>query len=957
MVLENNTNMEANNMVDFFRGYYSESGSHYTHVSQHTPRGRFNLSSRNTMEKFWDIYCRNVNNSTNKFISGLAEKPSETGIIPVLVDIDISAPISDERLILNENNKLYTEQNVKDIVNIYNSVLKTILIDCDDDKLYCVVLEKNPYEYKKDDFSTIRLKSGFHLHYPYIFFKKEDQQNQLVPRVQSLLRERNVFHNLEYIINDSASFLDSNVIGNSWLLYGSTKEANMEPYKVSYILNSDLQTVTFEIAFNNYNIYDVVGNIIDLQEEGIKYYLPRILSIIPYGRESMEINDFLKTPSLPPSSIRRDNVDATSQPIDLDNAYQEAVFLLNMMNEQRAFDHNGRMHVGWALYSIFSGSDDGLNLWDMFCRKSPEKYNADKCINEWSKMKSGNKTMGTLHHYAKLDNENAYIEFKKQRSKRIFETMSIDGTHYSIAQLLYEEYKHSYVCTNFVSDRWYRFVNGRWKLEASCVSLRRKISEEIPLKFEAYKKHVLDEAALSGSEIIKKNAKSIAEFCDKIIKNLKNRPFKVNVMKEAGDLFYDDDFEEKLDSNPFLFSFKNGVYDLKSNIFRAGLPDDFLSKVAPVNYRKFNMNNDYDKVAIDTVNLFFMKVFPDNELREYFLDQSSYIFIGGNPLKTVEFWLGEGHNGKSITQLIFEKMLGPYSIKISTTAFTGKKGQIGSANPELSRCGGGVRRMVSQEPNADEEMNTGPMKELSGADTLITRDLFQKGSEMKEITPMFKMTFIMNSLLKIKDADSAFWYRTRVIPFESEFVMPGSLEQEPAPDTFEEQIKQKRFPADIDFISKISSFIEPFAWMLLERWRNNQEKLKELRGVTELGEGDNFILPLKPPEKVLIATLMYKKENDIFARFISDYVVKTNKSSDKLLFKGLYETFATWYKDEGLNMREISSRTHANTQFIRLLGEISGGGTGWKGYRYKNLSDEEDKENEIIEDEDDMYMD
>ena len=43
---------------------------------------------------------------------------------------------------------------------------------------------------------------------------------------------------------------------------------------------------------------------------------------------------------------------------------------------------------------------------------------------------------------------------------------------------------------------------------------------------------------------------------------------KNNIMSEAADLFYVEDFYGMLDSNPNLICFKNGVVDIKNKVFR-----------------------------------------------------------------------------------------------------------------------------------------------------------------------------------------------------------------------------------------------------------------------------------------------------------------------------------------------------------------------------------------------------
>ena len=209
-------------------------------------------------------------------------------------------------------------------------------------------------------------------------------------------------------------------------------------------------------------------------------------------------------------------------------------------------------------------------------------------------------------------------------------------------------------------------------------------------------------------------------------------------MKEAADIFYNKNFKHKLDTNPYLFGFKNGVYDLKLNVFRSGRPEDFISNCAAIDYVNYSPT---DKKVLEIYD-FLEKIFPNKAIRKYFMDQSSDVFVGGNHQKVVIFWTGEGDNGKSVTQSFFDKMLGTMAIKFSTTLITGKKTQIGAAGPELARAGGGVRWAVLEEPDIDEDINVGMLKSLSGNDSYWARDLFEKGKSTREIQPLFKLVFI-----------------------------------------------------------------------------------------------------------------------------------------------------------------------------------------------------------------------
>ena len=181
------------------------------------------------------------------------------------------------------------------------------------------------------------------------------------------------------------------------------------------------------------------------------------------------------------------------------------------------------------------------------------------------------------------------------------------------------------------------------------------------------------------------------------------------------------------------------MYDVKQHIFRIGHPDDYISKQLGVDYDT-SMTEQDSRVA--DVHDFLEKIFPDKSVRDYFMDHSSDVFIGGNPQKLVAVWSGEGDNGKSVTQSLFEKMLGAYSIKLPTSIIIGKRTQASAACPELVRAGNGVRWAVLQEPDQTDTINIGILKELSGNDTFFARGLYKSS----EITPMFKLTLICNDL-------------------------------------------------------------------------------------------------------------------------------------------------------------------------------------------------------------------
>ena len=721
-------------MKDFLKKHYVDDLFH-SHVSMIEPKGKFRFG-RDNLEQFWNIYCNLMYTDPKNTILGLAEKPGSH--LPIFADFDIKLRLTDDLDVSNEH--LYTEKNVKETIGIFQSVLRTIVEGCTDENLLCVLLEKPIYSVKRNNGKEeiTYLKNGYHLHWPCVFLKKTDIEVHLLPRVKNMLKELKVFENLG--LEDSSEPLDDKAVNVPWLIYGSRKEG-MEPYLMTKIYDSDCEEIDFEEAFKYYQIFDINENLININNDGhLMKYLPRILSINPHHRQINEIKHGIISPLKEQQNNKKSNSNKTNEKkvlrVSVQDDIKMARKLLPFLSQARCENYAEWMEIGWVLYNIGDGSDEALDLWIEFSERDSEKFDEDVCILEWSKMVKKEYTIGTLKYYVSIDNPSEYLKFKYEEGQQYVKD-SIQGSHYDVAKILYNEFCTEFICASISNRTWYQFVNHKWEEIEEGVFLRNHISTDIVEKYSSYGGTLFQQQAACDKAEEKTFQERIKQT-HKMISNLKSAPYKCNIMKEAADLFYDKLFYRKLDTNPYLIAFQNGVYDLNKNEFRSGKPEDYLSKAMPINYHNFSETDPRVFAVYD----FLEKVFPDKSVRQYFLDQASDIFVGGNQQKVVLFWTGDGDNGKSVTQNIFEKMLGDYAIKFSTTLLTGKKVANGAANPELARAGGGVRWAVLEEPDGDEEINIGYLKTLSGDDSYFVRDLFEKGKQTREIKPLFKLIFI-----------------------------------------------------------------------------------------------------------------------------------------------------------------------------------------------------------------------
>jgi P4 family phage/plasmid primase-like protien len=872
------------------------------------PLGKFQIS-RDNMENFWNIYCSDIKENTDNdrkedvLCYGIAEKLQT--YLPVLVDVDIKVKFSED----NDTTKLYSEYQLESVVRDYQEVLKNIIDKCKPSHLICFVLEKPAYKITSGDNEYI--KNGFHLHFPYTFLSKNDHEAHLLPRVKKLLDKSKVFQSVGF--DKAGDLVDASYVRNPWLLYGSRKSDTMDTYRLTSIYDQEREKISLKDAMSEYKIYD--SDEIEISMDGrYEYYLPRILSVVPWCRAVSEIKANL--PSL--LKINTSSADGHKKRNyvvkNMTETMEKARKFLNVISERRAESYTDWMQIGWAIYNITAGSEDGMMMWLDFSSRCPEKFDEAACISTWEKMEHRNMTIGTLAHFAKDDNLVEYTKIVRSYSDEYIK-QSLSGSHHDLAKACFERYGNEFVCASIVQNVWYQYQGHKWRRIEEGVFLRQKLSEEFVDTFSEKAKEIFDKMS-HCAEGDKDMYGSQQKLVQKMINNLKQSPYKTNVMKECKEVFYNENFLKNLDKNAWLIGFRNGVYDLKANMFRPGIPEDYLSLQMPIDYSEYSEDDRLVKEVYD----FFEKIFPDTDVRNYFMDVASEVFVGGNKKKHVYFWSGEGDNGKSVTELFFEKMLGEYAVKLPTSLIVGKRTQSSAACPELVRAGNGVRWAILQEPDKKDVINIGILKELSGNDSFFARGLFQAGGE---IDPMFKLSVICNDPPSIPYSDKATWNRIRVIPFESTF-------SNDAPSTYEEQLQQKIFPKDPYFNEKIPALIKPFAWVLL----NHRKK------------GTRFV----EPEKVTLATDFYRKKNDSYRQFVDERIMED--PAGRIGLAELYSSFKDWFK-ESVPGQGMPTKSEVKEYYTKLWGE-PGRSSIWTGKRPMTQEDQINKGDVLILSDDDL---
>lgn len=861
-----------NQVRDILRNNYVNDGF-YSHVSLVSPKGKYGLMSRPLLEKFWKVYSLAVQEGCPKL--GLAEVPQL--YIPVLVDVDMKFNGDEIRY---ESGHFYSEEFVKKVVTVYQKVLRDIVIlpegETFERALKCIWLDKNPYKASGEAGEV--WKNGFHLHFPNLFLSKVEQETRLIPEVKKYLGEKYEEYGIE------GSIIDAKAIGNTWLLYGSVKDEGLKPYKVRCVYDEKCAALELPDALLDCVIYSENDERIRLDATNCVAHFPRILSILPYGRihstirkEATCMRDYM--PKLPRLSAQR----LQGNGPDLVKIRK----LVDLLDSKRSESHDEWMTVGWALYNITNGAEEGLDIWVKFSLRTDE-HDEDRCIYEWSRMTNrGSFTIGSLIHFARSDDPAGYKNFVSLNNKS-----RENYSELGLAELFYEYCQEEFA---YCEKTWFKFDTHFWVEDREALTVKSRMIEVLKTVLDTIWKDKVN-AIPDGAERPdpKKEAVLQARAGLGTIRLINN------ILEFAKQKFVKPTFTAQLNREKYLIGFANGVYDLKNFLFRKGQPSDMISNRMTISYDdSYSMS--HPKV-IEVMN-FFEKVITNENVRRYFMDIMSEIFIGYNHRKKVYFWTGEGDNAKSVTQMFFSKLLSSLCVKAPTTLITSKRGATGSANAELSRLGNGVRVVFLEEPDPSEEIYQGIFKHLSGNDDFYARDLYQSGKEVREIQAMFKMVVICNSLPKIRGGgDKATWNRVRVIPFTSVFTKTP-------PASVEEQVKKSTFPVDTTLDQKIPHLVEALAWFLINH-------LKEPR--------------IEDPIEVIEATLEYQTSNDMIASFMGVHMVE---EKDAFASKfDLYETYKEFCRDSCSGKRPLTFMEFIKAM-IKKLGAPCPVKDGWSGYR------------------------
>ena len=827
------------------------------------------------LTRFYDLYTESILDGEKQFITEI-----NTPIGASRVDIDFIYEKGVEK-------HLHTQDQIQVFYREYLKEMAQFLVFPEVVDVYILQKRKPTYSNKKK-----LMKSGFHGVIPSIKSHKCVEQRirrQLLPKMEEFFAGLPLKEAWDKVYDDGV--VNRSVV---WTMYGSRKpdsvDPNALPYLISYILRWD-------------------GN--DFQSLPAPTLTPdlvRLLSMrahedeqIPFTTEGKQLYDSIQQGTEPrsvsrgrptqrverPGSRTSSPTARITQPLDPDKREYLRRHVMNL-KLSRAEEYEAWVEVGICLHNIHA---DLLDVFLDFSSQIREKYNEPQCIQKWNGFTYRNDGErlgeGTLRFWSREDNFDGYGDIENTHLDRLIKN-ACSLTEFDVASVIHAKFRDNYKCSDFRNNVWYRWSGHVWRETDSGVDLLLRLSKEVAGVFRKKSIDIAKDMIESNlndclSPVDKKDCGK-CEYCvqyseqmgyHKVYTKLKMHAYKSTLMKECRELFYDEQFNSKLDGNKELIAFNNGVFDMETMEFRDGKPDDYISYSTQIDFDPDRRYSEYPEWS--RVELFLTQVLPDAEVRVYNHRWLASCLRGGNPAQKFQIWTGSGSNGKSMMQNLMTRAMGDYACTVPISLLTqGRKGS-GNAAPEVARLKG--RRFVTmQEPDEAIAFNTGLMKELTSGEKMFARDLFKSGSEF-EIQAKFHLS--CNDKPKINTTDEGTWRRFDVTNFTSRFIW--------------NPVEPNEFPRDESIQVAVLSVGWATAFMayLVHILKTSPDMRK-----------------LVAPAKIQAYTGEYRDENDAIAKFMRERLA-AEKPDTPVLKPELRGAFKRWKEENemrGLVSSEMERR-------------------------------------------------
>ena len=839
--------MSATNWSNYLLKY--KSNSNLTHIAFNN--GKYSVSDENYNEFYKKYYnCLMKNDGTLYIIEKINDNP-------FAFFLDIEVPKNSEAKLKIKTNDI------------------KVLIDKCKECISVIFKQSDKFDIN-ESIITIRNNgkmNKYHINYP----------NLIVNTKIALYLSKMLINKMGEIDNDLKKIIDISVYRTGFRLFGSKKSEEDIKKEKSVLSKEELEN--YSSVYEIFNINDV--EIYDIKDTSYEMFMKFVIR----RKKNILLTSLLKSVEIE-KETKETNEKETKKEIEVksnitpeaEREIKELLKYIKMENSEHLEKYNLEIKnincttnkVGTLCYYI--------SLTDKYCpfmcrnhkrSQSPmyiELANNKlfiKCYDQDCLRRRYPDDGFTLPENFEDEYPNLYLSITTKYWKAEVEISSnirklledsLTGSHYKIAKVIYNIYKDRFRIDDIKNADWYEFDGIRW---SKTHIMNILISEELQKYYNGIKINESIDEDLTLSEFVEKEEKVKNNLrnsmVESIINKLENVNFKKNIMTEMHYLFksLEPNFVSKLDDNPYLIGFKNGIFDLSKNIFREGNPKDYVTLSTGYDYIEYDENIQ----EVQDIYKFLREIIPNEKVLEYTLKILGHSLSGINDEKFYIFTGLSGANGKSTLMNFLEYTLNDYCSSSDVSMLTNTKALSSSASPDVIRLKG--KRLVSfSEPEHNDTLKVGIIKAFSGGDTIIARELYKAPISFKLQASMF---LLCNDLPNLSSVDGGIQRRIRVVEFTSRFC--------------DNPVKENEFKIDPTIKTKIKNWRPYFMSILLHNYNLYEKELEENGFVEE-------------PDEVKIATHKYKKDNDKFDEYINESIVASDRHFESM--RTIYNNFMQW---------------------------------------------------------------
>ena len=516
----------------------------------------------------------------------------------------------------------------------------------------------------------------------------------------------------------------------------------------------------------------------------------------------------------------------------------EIVDLINLLQPQRATNYDDWIKIGIILYNELE--EKGREIFHDFSQWCEKKYDENECDKKYDSFKNEKEnklTIGTLKLLAKEDSPAEYAELYKSNDaiKSTFSLLEKDIAEYIINNLL----DNNFICVSKSSKEpeFYYFNGVCWVCDIANVKIGNIIDDKLIKEYETLLLNTTDEGETAVIKKLIKRLKGKLTFINSIIDWIARLTFNIK-------------FFEIIDENPDLLCFSNGVYEINNKIFRDGKREDYITKTTGY---EFPTADDYGHKK--DIEQFLIKVFPDEEVRNFVLQTQAQALSGRKTQDLVYTHTGRGGNGKSILIEIIKNAFGDYFLNIPVSLLTSQNNSgHNTPDPFLAKFKG-VRYAMSNEPKDGAKFNDSLIKNIGSQEALQYRLLYSNNPVSLNL--QMKLNIYCNNKLKFNGEDEGIGRRMCVIDYVSKFVAEKDFVAG----------NENIYLMDATLTDKVKSWRQDYIKLLIGLFKNDYKH--------------------QPPKSVENSSKVYINENNDVYKFVKDNYIKTGNNNDFILLKDI----------------------------------------------------------------------